>query len=99
MNNKKLVVLGTVGVVTVLGLGTVLAIRSKNKKEAEEYCRLFDFLNQIKKDIYSYTEGEQFKLFMKELRKLYNLPISNRKELEEAFNRAHDLHDRVMDCI
>ena len=36
---------------------------------------------------------------MNELEELYHLHIRNRKELEGAFNRAHNLHDRVMACI
>ena len=97
MNNKKLVVLGTVGVVA--SLLVVYGIRLKNKMDFEEYCMLIDFLNQIKEDIFSHTQGEQFESFMNELEELYHVHIRNRKELEGAFNRAHNLHDRVMACI
>ena len=94
--NKKLV-LSVVGVASPLLV--VYCVRLNNKRKVEEYNMLCDLLKQINDDIISYTEGEQFDIFMKEMEELYNLPVRSRKDISEALNRACDLHNKVMDCI
>ena len=94
--NKK-IVLSVIGVTAPLLV--VYCVRLNNKRKVEEYNMLCDLLKEINDDIISYTEGEQFDIFMKEMKELYNLPVRSRKDITEALKKACDLHNRILGCI